>query len=153
MQIRQHQPADIPAIALLYFNTIHKVNIRDYSKQQVQAWAPAIEPAAYWRARFAERHVVVAEDNNTVLGFAEYQDDGHVDCFYVHHLHQGRGIGKAMMQDLEQALRENNISRLFAEVSLTAVGFFTACGFVAKQERVSEYNNMQFKLVLMEKYL
>ena len=42
MEIRTHIAADIPEISRLYFNTIRRINSRDYTPVQIQAWAPTI---------------------------------------------------------------------------------------------------------------
>ena len=153
MDIRAHRPSDIPDISKIYFNTIHRVNSRDYSPTQIQAWAPTIFSNSYWSDRFQKRRVLVAEDKNKIVGFAEYKNNGHVDCFYVHHEHQKRGIGSALISNIEEELFNLNIQRIFAEVSLTARNFFLNKGFRLVEERISEYNNVEFKQFLMEKYL
>ena len=38
---RQYTAHDAQALANIYYYTIHKVNIRDYSIEQVNAWAPS----------------------------------------------------------------------------------------------------------------
>ena len=43
MEVRDYQEADISAISQLYYNTVHRVNACDYNRQQIEAWAPAIE--------------------------------------------------------------------------------------------------------------
>jgi hypothetical protein len=37
MQTRRVKRADIPQIARLYFETVHRVNARDYSPEQIRA--------------------------------------------------------------------------------------------------------------------
>jgi putative acetyltransferase len=40
MRIRPVKPADAPEIARLYYETVHRVNARDYAPEQIAAWAP-----------------------------------------------------------------------------------------------------------------
>ena len=40
MQVRLSKPEDVEQIAWLFHNTVRKVNIKDYSEQQVIAWSP-----------------------------------------------------------------------------------------------------------------
>ena len=49
MLIRAHRNRDIPAIARLYYDTIHLVNSHDYALEQIEAWAPTIPDAAFWK--------------------------------------------------------------------------------------------------------
>ena len=153
MDIRPYKESDIPAISQLYFNTIHRVNSRDYTPQQIRAWAPTIYANSYWLQRFVKRRVLVAENKDRILGFAEFEPSGHIDCFYVHHEHQHRGIGSALMNSVEAEFRKLNARRLFAEVSLTARAFFESHGFKVAEERNQEYQDVSFKLLLMQKYL
>ena len=153
MEIRTHKPADIPEISRLFFNTIRRINSRDYTQAQVQAWAPTIYNNEYWSRRFLKRQVVVAEFKGKIVGFAEYEPSGHVDCFYVHHEHQRLGIGKVLLQWIETELQKQNVHRLYAEVSVTARAFFESRGFTVVEERNAEYMEVSIKLYLMEKYL
>ena len=42
MQIRPVKRADIPQIARLCYETVHRMNALDYSPEQVGAWAPRV---------------------------------------------------------------------------------------------------------------
>ena len=64
MDIRPYQETDIPAIARIYFNTIHRINSRDYTQEQIRAWAPTIYSNSYWSERFRKKQVLVAESRN-----------------------------------------------------------------------------------------
>ena len=153
MNIRPYKESDVPAISRLYFNTIHRINARDYTPQQIRAWAPTIYANSYWLQRFARRRVLVVEDKDRILGFAEFEPSGHIDCFYVHHEHQHRGVGTMLMNNLEEEFHKLNVHRLFAEVSLTARSFFESRGFKVVEERNQEYGDENFKLYLMQKYI
>ena len=95
----------------------------------------------------------MGEVKGKIVGFAEYEPSGHVDCFYVHHEHQRLGIGKVLLQWIETELQKQNVHRLYAEVSVTARAFFESRGFTVVEERNAEYMEVSIKLYLMEKYL
>ena len=42
VKIRPYQAIDADALWPLFFNTVRLVNVRNYSKEQVEAWAPEI---------------------------------------------------------------------------------------------------------------
>ena len=128
MQIRPVKRTDIPQIARLYFETVHRVNARDYSLEQIRAWAPRVYPDAFWLRRFRRYRVLIAEDGGAVLGFVELGRMGEIDCFYVHHGHQHRGIGAALMARVEREANSHSNSRPFADVSITAEPFFRRLG-------------------------
>lgn len=154
MPLRLLQDADIPAIAALYYNTVRRVNARDYNPQQIEAWAPEIAPDAFWLSRFANYQVVVAEQDAGIAGFAEFDNlGGRIDCFYVHHAQQRVGIGTALLNYIEHQARRRNLHRLFADVSITARPFFEKNGFAVMAEQESLYRGCTFKQYAMEKVL
>ena len=38
--IRPYTLEDVHALALIFYNTIHNVNSKDYTPEQIKAWAP-----------------------------------------------------------------------------------------------------------------
>lgn len=39
MLLRAYQPSDLEELAALFYDTVHRVNARDYTPQQLDAWA------------------------------------------------------------------------------------------------------------------
>lgn len=153
MRIRQVKRADIAQISHLYFETVHRVNSRDYSPEQIDAWAPRIYPDTFWQRRVRRYRVLVAEEEDAVVGFAELAPTGEIDCFYVHHVRQHCGIGAALMARVEREARGRGNARLTADVSLTAEPFFRHMGFKVVRRQVKIYRNQAFKQTVMEKRL
>ncbi|ACK65419.1 GCN5-related N-acetyltransferase [Rippkaea orientalis PCC 8801] len=153
MLVRTYQQEDIPQIAKLYYNTVHVINSQDYTPEQIQAWAPEIYPKSYWQKRFKKYQVYVVEIEGVLAGFAELESNGHIDCFYVHHQWQRKGVGKQLMKHLETEAKTLNIPYLFAEVSITAKPFFQRMGFVITEERQKDYRQVYFQQFLMKKSL
>lgn len=132
--IRPFRHSDVPALFALFRGTVHRVNGRDYSPEQVAAWAPAEINPARW-ATLAGRFAVVAEVDGETAGFADLEANGHVDRFFVHADHQGRGVGAAMMAAVTGEAERLGLARLFAEVSVTARPFFERHGFAVLAEQ------------------
>ena len=136
MQIRLFEPQDTEQIAWLFHNTVRKVNIKDYSQRQVIAWSPKNIYFRDWQI-CSSRYTYIAEQDNEILGFGELEPNGHIDCFYVHYRHQGRGVGSKIYRAIETKARELNLTCLFAEASITAKAFFISRGFeIIKQQQV-----------------
>lgn len=149
--IRRSRKRDLPAIAQLFYHTVRRVNARDYSATQIDAWAPRVYPAAWWRRRLAGQLVYVAEHNGAVIGFASLAPGGYLDCCYVHHDWQRRGVGSRLVQAIESEARRLRIARLTAEVSISARAFFGAMGFCAVRQQIKRYRNRSFRQLCMEK--
>ena len=152
MLVRPYQKSDIAQISKLYYETVHLINSQDYNAQQIQAWAPHIYPNHYWQERFDQYRVYVVDIGGIIAGFAELESNGHIDCFYVHHQWQRKGVGKTLMNHLETEAKTLNVSYLFAEVSITAKPFFQSMGFRITAERQKYYRNVYFKQFLMQKF-
>ena len=85
----------------------------------------------HWPERLNQKRPAVAVDlyQRTVIGFAEPESDGHIDCFYVHPDYQRKGIGRALMQAIDRKAGRAGLHRLFAGVSITSKPFFLQTGF------------------------
>ena len=153
MLIRRVKRFDIAQISRLYYETIHRVNARDYTPDQIRAWAPRAFPDAFWQRRFRRYAVFVAEDAESVVGFAELSATGAIDCFYVHHGAQHRGVGAALMARIERQARSRGNACLTADVSITAEPFFRRMGFRVIRRQMKLYRNRMFKQAAMEKRL
>ena len=132
--VRPFRPDDIPALFELFHGTVHRVNSRDYTSEQLRAWSPGEMNAARW-ATLADRYAVVAECEGRVAGFADLEPDGHIDRFFTHADFQGRGVGAVMMAAVLSEAGRRDVPRLFAEVSVTARPFFERHGFVVLAEQ------------------
>jgi putative acetyltransferase len=153
MLIRRVKGVDVPQIARLYYETVRRVNRRDYSPEQSRAWAPRVYPDAFWRRRFRRYTVFVADLGGLVVGFAELPPGGGIDCFYVHHAHQGQGVGAALMARVEREAHARGDTRLRADVSITAQPFFRRMGCTVVRRQTKVYRNRAFKQAVMEKRL
>ncbi len=134
IRLRPFHPADVPALFALFRGTVHRVNSRDYSPEQVRAWAPDEINPTRW-ATLADRFAVVAEIGDQQVGFADLEPDGHIDRFFVHADHQGCGVGGTIMRALVAEATRTGLTRLFAEVSITARPFFERHGFTVLMEQ------------------
>src|SRR5262249_40594899 len=76
--IRHANPEDAKAVATLYYNTVRRINSRDYGIAQIEAWAGAAPDEAKWRERQNNRVTFVDEHDGVIRGFAELEDDGHI---------------------------------------------------------------------------
>ncbi len=136
--IRNYQTSDAKALHALFYHTVRHISIRDYSKAQVRAWAPDNHDEAAWEARMAAINPFVAETDGKVVGYADVQENGYIDHFFCHWQHQGKGIGKTLMQTLFDTAKSKGLERLYAHVSITAKPFFAHFGFIpVKQQEVA----------------
>jgi len=151
--IRGYQRGDAVALTRLFFETVHSVNLHDYSEQQVRAWAPAVPDPAIWHQRMSERYTLVAEENGKIAGFAELERDGHLDMFYCRKDAVRRGVGRALYRAVELKAAGLGLERIFTEASITARRFFEHCGFAVVCRQTVVRGGIELANFKMEKRL
>lgn len=109
IEVRPYKSSDAHDLAQIYYNTIHQVNAKDYSKIQLDAQAPESSgKPEYWVKKLEKTNPLVAISNGTIVGFAEFELNGHIDCFYCHHEWVGIGVGTALMNAIYEIARDQN---------------------------------------------
>jgi putative acetyltransferase len=152
-QIRRYCPEDADELWLLFFHTVRMVNIRDYSPEQVAAWAPDDVEQERWRSRLAKNSPFIGLHGDQIVGFADVQENGHIDQFYVHHEWQGRGVGKLLLATIESTARARKLTELTSHVSITARPFFESKGFVVSTAQEVHLGAIAFTNFQMRKPL
>ncbi|QBG36905.1 GNAT family N-acetyltransferase [Litorilituus sediminis] len=127
--IREFQPGDEASLRALFYQTVRHINRNDYSQAQVEAWAPDEYDDKQWSARIRALKPFIATIDNNLAGYADLQDDGYIDHFFCHKDYQGMGVGKSLMQQIVNSAKARKITRLHAQVSITAKPFFQHFGF------------------------
>ncbi|NKB18849.1 MAG: GNAT family N-acetyltransferase [Pseudanabaena sp. CRU_2_10] len=153
MLIREFTITDTEEIVQLFYDTIHRINIRDYTQEQVDAWAPKHVDVQKWIERMQDRMTYVAEENGKIIGFAELERNGHIGCFYCHADHQNMGVGTALFNQIQLTAENLGLQKLFVEVSITAKTFFERMGFSAIATEEVELRGVKLFANVMEKRL
>lgn len=153
LRIRDFQPADALEIMRLFRETVHTVNARDYTPEQIEAWAPALMDEPRWQKRLRANFTYVAEANGQIVGFGELERNGHIETLYVHHQHQGMGIASRILSEMETRARALGARQLFTEASLTAYQFFQRRGFKLVRAQEVERNGVALRNFVMQRVL
>jgi len=146
IKIRRYLPDDVKHIVNLFYQAVHTINVKDYSQEQLDAWAPAslLEDYSTWSLKLEKSKPFVALLNEKIVGFAEIEPNGHIDCFYVHHKYQGMGVGASLMQAIDEEAKKESIARIFSEVSITAKPFFLNHGFKIIEQQHVQLRGIEF---------
>lgn len=147
MKIRKYQSSDCKALADLFYHTVHTVNAKDYTKEQLQVWATGQVDLENWDQSLQEHFSVAAVENEKILGFGDIDRTGYLDRLYVHGDYQGKGIATAICNQLEQAVQGNIITH----ASITAKPFFEQRGYEVIKEQQVERQGIFLTNFVMEK--
>ena len=138
VKIRLFEKQDTEQVARLFHETVREINIRDYSSDQVEAWAPSDIYFRDWAEVCSNRFTYVADHEGVIAGFAELELNGHIDCFYCHKNYQRCGVGSQIYQSIEAKAFDLGMSYLITEASITAKPFFQRMGFsIIKEQEVT----------------
>lgn len=148
IHIRTYTSKDCLLLAQLFYDTVHTVNARDYTPEQLQAWAPGLPDLEQWNRSFLEHTTFVAEAEGVIAGFGDIDGTGYLDRLYVHKDYQGRGIATALCDALERSAGE--VERIVTHASLTAKPFFLSRGYRVKKEQQVERNGTLLTNYVME---
>lgn len=138
MLIRNFRSGDAPLLRAVFHASVHQLAARNYTPEQREAWAPLAHDAALWAARLQSNQPFVAELDGEMAGFADLQDSGYIDQFFVAPAFAGRGVAKALMAHIETSAARRDIPTLFADVSLAAEPFFIKSGFTVERRQQVE---------------
>ncbi|UBF27834.1 GNAT family N-acetyltransferase [Kovacikia minuta CCNUW1] len=153
MRIRTYEKGDTEELMQLFYDTVHEVNIQDYTQEQVNAWAPDNMSLEAWSEGFEDRFVYIAEEGGTISGFGELEPNGHIARFFCHKAFQRQGVGSQILNQIEAQAKSLGLLRLFTEASITARPFFEHKGFVVLSQEVVDRRGQKLMRFQMEKKL
>ena len=58
MQLREYQPSDCAQMAELFYQTVHSVNAKNYTKEQLDAWATGEVDLQAWDKSFRAHETI-----------------------------------------------------------------------------------------------
>lgn len=150
MIIRTYKSSDCRELLQLFYDTVHAVNAKDYTEEQLNVWATGKEDFDEWNQSLLEHFTVVAVADYRIVGFGDIDQTGYLDRLYIHKNYQGKGIATEICDKLEKAVQTDKIS---VHASITAKPFFIGRGYKVIKEQQVERNNIMLTNYRMEKYL
>lgn len=147
MIVRDYQPADCKELTELFYRTVHTVNARDYTKEQLDAWAAEQIDLEVWDRSFREHDCVVVVEDGTIVGFGDVDRTGYLDRLFVHVDYQGIGVASAICDRLEQAVKGDIVTH----ASITAKPFFEKRGYKVIKEQRAERRGVLLTNFVMKK--
>lgn len=148
MIIREYTPTDCKHLAELFYQTVHTINAKDYTEEQLNVWADGNVDLEEWNKSFFGHYTVVAVKNNIIVGFGDIDKTGYIDRLFVHKDYQNQRIASALCDKLEQAV---DVDRIITHSSITAKPFFVNRGYKVIREQQVIRNGISLTNYIMEK--
>lgn len=147
MAIREYQPLDGKELRELFYHTVHTVNAKDYTKEQLDVWAERQADLEQWNQSFQEHYSIVAVEGDVIAGFGDIDKNGYLDRLFVHADFLRKGIGTAICDRLEQKIK----GKILTHASITARPFFEERGYKVIKEQKVERSGVLLTNFVMEK--
>ena len=136
--LRRGLPADALAILEAHRSAVRSTAATHYSQAIVDEWGPAdiaterVKNFERWIERGEEVIVVAVDSTDAVIGFGSIvPSNSELRAVYVAAAHGRRGIGRAILSQLETLAREAGLNELSMDASMNAVPFYAANGFMS----------------------
>ncbi len=127
--IRRAEEIDCEAILHVHIRAIRELAKSHYTPEEIDAWASPRKPEHYAES-VRNKEFYVAEENGVTIGFGTLnQWQSEIEAVYVSSEVARRGIGKAILQKLEERARDLNIESVKLDASLNAIAFYKSAGY------------------------
>lgn len=148
MIIRKYKTSDCKHLAELFYETVHAVNAKNYTKEQLDVWATGRVDLEEWDRTLSEHYTVVAVKDDRIVGFGDIDKTGYLDRLYVHKDYQNQGIASAVCNELEKSVHTDKIT---VHASITANPFFLSRGYRTIKEQQVVRQGISLTNYVMEK--
>ncbi|WP_455915449.1 GNAT family N-acetyltransferase [Pantoea agglomerans] len=124
---------------------------KDYDQQQILAWSQVDRQR--WQQRLNDSKVWLAEFDRRIVGIISLEAVGHLDLLFTDAEYQRRGVATALYRTVEQWARENGVTSIMTEASITAKTFFIHQGFDVNEQQLVQVRGQAFINFKMQKML
>ncbi len=139
MEIRRFLPEEAEEVSELVIRTLRTTSIRDYSAEYIERIVAASSPEKILE-RASWTHFYVALDGGRIVGcgaIGPYEGREDESCLYMVFVapeYQWHGVGRKIIEALEQDEWFLRADRIEVPASITAVPFYLKLGYDYKTE-------------------
>lgn len=145
MIIKKYEPTYCKELIQLFYDTVHTINAKDYSKKQLNAWATKNTDPEKWNHSLTEHYTIVAIEDEIIVGFGDIDQTGYIDRLFVHKNYQRQGVATAICDQLEQTAK----GKVYTHASITAKPFFEKRGYkVIKKQEIKKQNIVLINFIM-----
>ena len=134
MIIRRFCEADSEQVSAIIIQTLKTSNSKDYSAEDISALEEQLQPSGVLE-RAGWTHFYVVEYNDTIIGCGAIgpywgsETESSLFTIFVLQEYQGMGIGRKIIETLEQDEYFLTAKRIEIPASITAVNFYRKLGY------------------------
>ena len=154
MIIREFLSEEAEEVSKLIAKTLREVNIKDYTMEYIENSIQKLHPKNILeRAKW--NHFYVAYEENKIIGcgaigpYWNRENESSLFTIFVLPEYQGKGIGRKIIETLEQDEYFLRANRIEIPASITATPFYLKMGYTFKGDITEPDEEM---LIRLEKY-
>ncbi len=151
MIIRKYQPGEEFILHEVFVSSVHENAQGYYNKQQLDAWAPTNFDEEIWIERLKGISPFVILVNNEIMGYADLQDNGYIDHFFIRGGEAQKGYGTNLMEKILAEAKRSNIKKITSNASLAAQKFFLKHGFEIVKKQIVIIKGIELENTLVKK--
>ena len=135
--VREMRSTDARAFLEVHHSAVRGTAVVDYPIAVIEAWAPmpvTEEAAEQVQANRDNEYRLIAEIDGQVVGIGVVMfESSELRACYVAPAAGRKGVGSALVHEIERAARERGLSVLELDSSITAEGFYRKQGYEARE--------------------
>ena len=153
-RIRPLEEKDLYDMQNLFRSTVLNVNIKDYTKEEVEDWASCGDDIKHWKEILFNNQFIGAFDKqDNLIGYSSMNKRGYMHSMFVHKDWQGKGVATQLLSEVEIIAIQYKVKEITSEVSKTARPFFEHKGYVVECEQKQQANRLKLTNYKMKKVL
>ena len=133
VSIREMRSADACAFLEVHHRAVHELAADDYPLEVIEAWAPlpiTPEQVDFVRSTADREYRLVAELDGEIVGIGcLIPKNNELRACYVAPWATRKGVGSAILREIERVARDQGVTTLHADSSLTAEPFYRVNGY------------------------
>ena len=153
MYIRRLLDDEYEDVVKLIRETVHTVCTKDYTREELDAWAPENFDVRKFRTNLSPCFNIVAFEKGKLVGFLSMERSGYINRLYTHKDYLKKGIATALYNQAELWAKEHKITQISLDSSKTAEGFYLKMGFKESGISIIKHGDIVFRNTVMKKTL
>jgi len=154
IRVREIGSEDVGIVSEIICRNLIDVNSRDYTAEEINRYVEHFTSETVMKLA-EEREMLVAESVDGIVGtaslgtFGEGEDkEWTVFTVFVKTDYHGRGIGRVLMDEIEELAKSRGINELTVPAGLTAYDFYKKQGYKEKSYLEDEKIHLMKKTML-----
>ncbi len=136
LTIRNWEESDARGILEVHYAAVHGAPVNYYDEDRLDEWSPKVDDerilSFLTRPQIEEEITRVAVDGEQIVGFGTIvPTKNELRACYVHPRFNRQGVGRRLLQALEEEAKAAGVGWLNLNASLNSEEFYKANGYVA----------------------